>query len=311
MFTPEIFIIFLFVLVDDFFNDNPIPPKPGPKWSLIPSEAVTLLIYSQWARFRSEQDFYRHADQKLRYLFPNIPCREQLNRQWRSLHDYVCKFFCHLAEMMEAEKATYEALDATAIVTRDAKRRGDGWLAGKADIGHSNRLGWYEGFKMLLASTPEGIITGFGISPASDKEQPMAETFFCLRANASEDISSIASIGQNSNGCYYPVDKGFEGRKNQRLWKEQYGVTIIYSPRRNSREPWSKELRKWLASIRQIVETVFDKLLNTFRLDRERPHELQGLRTRLAAKVALHNFCIWLNRQYGRNNLAFADLLGW
>jgi hypothetical protein len=225
MITPEIFIIFLFVLVDDFFNDNPIPPKPGPKWSLIPSEAVTLLIYSQWARFRSEHDFYRHADQKLRYLFPNIPCREQLNRQWRSLHDYVCKFFCHLAEMMEAEKATYEALDATAIVTRDAKRRGDGWLA-EADIGHINRLGWYEGFKMLLASTPEGIITGFGISPASDKEQPMAETFFCLRAN--EDISSIASIGQNSNGCYYPVDKGFEGRKNQRLWKEQYGVTIVY-----------------------------------------------------------------------------------
>ena len=107
------------------------------------------------------------------------------------------------------------------------------------------------------------------------------------------------------------VDKGFEGRKNQKVWKEQYGITIIYSPRRNSREPWSKELRKWLASIRQIVETVFDKILNTFRLDRERPHELQGLRTRLVAKVALHNFCIWLNRQHGRNNLAFADLLGW
>ena len=201
MFAPEIFIIFLFVLVDDFFKDNPIPTKPGPKWSLIPSEAVTLLIYSQWARFRSEQDFYRHADEKLRYLFPDMPCREQLNRQWRFLHDYVCRFFCHLAKLMEAEKASYEALDATAIVTRDAKRRGDGWLA-EADIGHSNRLGWYEGFKMLLATTPEGIITGFGISPASDKEQPMAETFFCLRANPD---ARIASIGQNSNGCYYPV----------------------------------------------------------------------------------------------------------
>ena len=60
-----------------------------------------------------------------------------------------------------------------------------------------------------------------------------------------------------------------------------------------------------------MVETVFDKLLNTFRLDRERPHELQGLRTRLAAKVTLHNFCICLNRQVGRNNLAFVDLFGW
>jgi hypothetical protein len=25
----------------------------------------------------------------------------------------------------------------------------------------------------------------------------------------------------------------------------------------------------------------------------------------------LHNFCIWLNEQFGRPRLAFADLLGW
>jgi hypothetical protein len=30
-------------------------------------------------------------------------------------------------------------------------------------------------------------------------------------------------------------------------------------------------------------------LFNTFGLWRERPHELQGLRARLAARVALHN----------------------
>jgi hypothetical protein len=44
-----------------------------------------------------------------------------------------------------------------------------------------------------------------------------------------------------------------------------------------------------LASIRQIVETVYDKLFNIFGLWRERPHELEGLRARLAARVALHN----------------------
>jgi len=29
----------------------------------------------------------------------------------------------------------------------------------------------------------------------------------------------------------------------------------------------------------------------------------------LAAKAALHNFCIWLNQRLGRPNLAFADLI--
>jgi 2-polyprenyl-6-methoxyphenol hydroxylase-like FAD-dependent oxidoreductase len=45
-------------------------------------------------------------------------------------------------------------------------------------------------------------------------------------------------------------------------------------------------------------------LLNTFRLARERPHALDGLQARLAAKVALHNFCLWLNVQLGREPLA-------
>lgn len=66
-----------------------------------------------------------------------------------------------------------------------------------------------------------------------------------------------------------------------------------------------------MAGIRQILETVYDKLFNAFGLWRERPHELSGLRARLAARVALHNFCIWLNGQLGRPRLAFADLLGW
>jgi hypothetical protein len=31
----------------------------------------------------------------------------------------------------------------------------------------------------------------------------------------------------------------------------------------------------------------------------------------LAAKITLHNFCIWLNEQLGRPSLAFADLVDW
>jgi hypothetical protein len=46
-------------------------------------------------------------------------------------------------------------------------------------------------------------------------------------------------------------------------------------------------------------------------LDRERPHDLSGFQARLAAKMALHTFCIWLNAQLGRPRLAFTDLVDW
>ena len=38
---------------------------------------------------------------------------------------------------------------------------------------------------------------------------------------------------------------------------------------------------------------------------------LDGLLARIAAKMALHNFCLWLNAQLGRPHLAFADLVDW
>jgi hypothetical protein len=107
------------------------------------------------------------------------------------------------------------------------------------------------------------------------------------------------------------VDKGFEGADNHLRWLGRYGARLICPPKRNAREVWPKRLRRWVAGIRQIVESAYDKLFNTFGLWRERPHQLSGLRARLAARVALHNFSIWLNGQLGRPRLAFADLLGW
>jgi hypothetical protein len=191
---------------------------------------------------------------------------------------------------------------------RDAKRRGEGWLAGFADIGWSNRLGWYEGFCLLVAVDPTGLITGFGFAPASTKDQPLAETFFAVRHRPNPRLSSVGSPATGP----YVADKGFEGEENHRRWLDLYGVRIICPPKRNSRKrSWSKQLRRWVASVRQIIESVYEKLFNALGLWRERPHELSGLRARLAARVALHNFCIWLNDQLGRPRLTFATLLGW
>ena len=104
---------------------------------------------------------------------------------------------------------------------------------------------------------------------------------------------------------------------SQHLWEvsrkvPREGSATRCRPRDHIRKtPWPKSLRRWRAGIRQIVETVSEKLFHTFRLDRERPHDLSGFRGRLAAKIALHNFCIWLNEQLGRPRLTFTDLVDW
>jgi hypothetical protein len=245
-----------------------------------------------------------------------LPHRSQFNRLVRLNLDLIEQLALHLAalsskEQPKEERPCFEILDCSAMPLRDIKRRGEGWLAGYADIGWSTRLGWYEGFCLLVACDPTGVITGFGFGPASTKDQPMAETFFALRHQPDPRLASVGCALAVSEPCYYVVDKGFEGEEYHRRWLDHYGAQVVMAPKRNSAKSWPKKLRRWLAGLRQIVESVYEKLQNTFGLGRERPHELMGLRTRLAAKVGLHNFLIWLNGRLGRPALAFADLLGW
>jgi hypothetical protein len=308
MVDVDTFLTILYVLVDDFCKTSLLPERrPGPQGTLSRSEVVTLAIFGQWQGLGSERGFYRYAQRHLRAAFPQLPTREQFNRQVRQHHAALGAFFLRLVALLAAQRCAYEALDSSGVPTRDAKRRGAGWLPGLADIGWSNRLGWYEGFHLLMAVNPVGVITGFGFGPASAKDQPLAATFFALRRHPHP---GLPSVGAPACGPYV-VDKGFEGQANQQTWWKAYGAQVICPPKRNSRGPWPKRLRRWLAGVRQIVETVYEKLWHTFRLDRERPHDLRGFQARLAAKMALHNFCIWLNEQLGRPRLAFAELVNW
>lgn len=308
MVDPNTFLTTLYVMVDTFCKTEvPAAPTPGVEPSLSPSEVITLALFGQWSRFQSERDFYRYAERHLRPAFPTLPKRSQFNRLFRQHRDAVGAFAVHLVDVLGGRQEAYEALDCSGVATRNAKRRGRGWLPGIADIGWSNRLGWYEGLHVIMAVQPDGIITGFGFGAASTKDQPLADTFFALRHTPTP---RMPSVGLPANGPYV-ADTGFEGAANYQRWQAHHHAHVICPPRRTSRQPWSRAWRRWHASIRQIVETVYDTLHYTFRLARERPHDLTGFQARLAAKVALHNFCIWLNMQFDRERLAFADLIAW
>jgi hypothetical protein len=308
MIDEDTFLTTLYVEVDEFCKMHlPRVSQPGPAASLCRSEVVTLGIYGQWARFQNERGFYRYAMKHLRAAFPRLPHHSQFNRLLRKQRDAVVAFFLYLAQRLESVTWVYEVLDSSGVLTRDAKRRGRGWLPGLATIGWSNRVGWYEGFHLLVAISPTGVLTGFGFASAHVHDTSLAETFFALRHGPDPRLLSVGPAMPRP----YVADKGFAGRENRARWCTLYQAQVISPPTRSSRHPWPKPLRRWLASIRQIVETVYDKLHRALRLDRERPHDLTGFQTRLAAKGALHNFSIWLNQQLGRPNLAFADLIDW
>lgn len=306
MLDPDTFLTYLYVMADEFCKSRPpARPAPGPAPALDRSEVVALALFGQWARFASERVFYRYAARHLRPAFPALPDRSQFNRLLRAQRDALAAFGHHLADLL-GRAAPYEALDGTAVPVRDAKRRGAGGRAGDADIGRGGRLGWYAGFHLLVATLPGGAISGFGFGPASAKEQALAEAFLALRRRPDPRCPGIGA----PSGEPYVADNGFVGAARHRHWRADHGARVVCPPQRSA-PGWPSALRRWHAGRRQIAETVFAKLHHAFRLDRERPHALDGFQARLAAKVALHNFCLWLNGQLGRPALAFADRIAW
>lgn len=318
MLDPDTFLTALYVTVDDCckMRDEATRSHPGAHAALSPSEVVTLAVFAEWGAFPSERAFYRYAARRLRAAFPGLPTRAQLNRQIRACEPLVRAVFAALVARLVPAPPPYEILDTTAVPTRNVRRHGVGWLPGQADVGKSTRLGWYEGFHLLTSATPTGVLTGFGFGPASAKETLLAEAFLAARhgarlaPNALPPLAATLATGPTCPDCYVG-DGAFESAERQDRWRHWYHALVLAPPRRSAHASWPQPLRTWLATLRQTVESVYAKLHHVFRLATERPHALSGFRARLAATAALHNFCICMNRQLGRPDLAFADLIDW
>jgi hypothetical protein len=307
MCDPETFLVELYVVVDEFCKDAPPTGRPGPAPSLGQSEVLTLAIVGQWARFRSERDFYRYADARLRPYFPRLPSRPQLNRLVRTQQPALTGFALWLAQRLGAATAIYEVLDGTAVPTRNAKRRGHGWLVGLADVGKCLRRGWIYGFRLLVCTTPAGIVTGWGVGSASTNDRALAETLFAARTRPQP---RLPSVGRPASSVYV-ADAGFAGQDCTARWVAGYQTHLVAPPLERAEPTWTAREQRWLAGRRQIVESVIARLQQRFGLDGERPHSLDGFLARLAAKMGLHNVCLWLNRQHDQPALALVGLLGW
>lgn len=309
MLDPETYLIALYVEVDTFCKaQGPEPaPRRGRKPSLSVSEIVTLAIFGQWAEFRSERGFARWSERHLRRLFPALPHRTRLNHLQRQHLATITAFALHLGQHLIDPQDRYEILDGTGLAVRNDRRGGVGWLPEAVAIGSCRRLGWFEGFRLLVCTGERGVVTGWGCGSATTGERALAETLFEARVLPQPDLPSA---GQTMGACYL-ADMGLSGLEAQQRWAEQQGAYVVSPPQTRSHREWPESWTWNLARVRQVIESVFRRLLHDFRLEHERPHTLGGFLTRLAAKMALHNVCIHFNRQHGLPDLALVDLVEW
>ena len=118
------------------------------------------------------------------------------NRLLRRCQAAVVTVGQRLGQLLDAPTCAFEALDSLGVPTRNAKRRGRGWLAGQAGTGWCGRLGWFHGVHLLLAVTPVGAVTGYGVTRTTVRDQARADIFLAVRHSPEPALPDTGFEGQ-------------------------------------------------------------------------------------------------------------------
>jgi hypothetical protein len=139
---------------------------PGRPPAVTDAEVVCLAVAQALLRYDDEHHWLRAAPARVGHLFPRLLSQPEYNRRLRAAAWLMEAALRWLAEATPASAELLRLLDGTPVVCgrsrTTAKRSG---LAGWAGYGHdTSHHCFYWGSRLLLVTTPDGTVTGFGLA---------------------------------------------------------------------------------------------------------------------------------------------------
>ncbi len=337
----DTFLTTVYVLVDDWYKAEgaaQVQRRKAGEQHMSDSEELTVVLAGQWqvgVPWRSERGRVRYMQAHGHGWFPRMLERSAFNERGRNLCTLLAALQRKLGEQMRSGGALYEVGDGLPLpvcslgqVARAPQRS---WLADSSRGHGGTQGGWFFGQRWWVSVPPEGAITGWLVAVAHLNERWVLEALLSQRAGEGEvrgplpqpdapiadrPLPPLRFIGAHfAAGRFSPrpylVDRGLNGRRWQRHWREYYHASVIAIPATNSPDfqAWTRADCRWHASVRQVIEGVFAIMESVFGIKRVNAHSQWGQYTRLAAKSAAYNLALLLNRQLGRPLASVATLL--
>lgn len=330
----DTFLTAVYVIVDELYQTYAAPHKPvrpGPKPRLSDSEVLTLTLCQQWLG-TSERALGRFAAAHWRAYFPHLIGQSAFNRRVRDLSGVLVQLVPHLAEALGAALRPYQVVDGLPLpLARRCRGQCHRLFGDEADIGRGGSdRDWYFGCQLWVAVTDDGVLTGFVLAPASCEGRWVADALLCWRHDqraapwGADDIPRArrwykpyrgptgpiwprAGVGHWSTTPYL-ADDGLAGAAWAPHWQDDYGARVL-TKQALGQGPAVAAARQQHCGWRQIVETVGQTLTTVFGVSFPGVKTRWGLVTQVAAKLLAFNVGIWLNRQFGRPDLAMATLI--
>ena len=278
----------LYVELDDRIipAHQPHPRRgPGRPPVVTDAELVCLAVAQALLRFHDERHWIRAAAGRVGHLFPRLLSRSAYNDRLKRAAPLLEAAMRWLADRTPATAEPLRLLDGTPIGCGQSKlttKRSNlfGWAGTGYDSSHSR---WYWGVKLMLITTADGTITGFGLAnPKLVGERAQA------RAMLTDQPAN-----QPPAGTIVVCDKGLSGAENDTFFTN-LGLYLHRPAYRNERRTWP--FPGWL---RQRVEAIFWTLKHQLGLETRPGRVPAGLWTRIVQRLLTLNAVIWHNWTIG------------
>jgi hypothetical protein len=249
------------------------------------AELVCLAVAQVLLRYNDEHHWLRAAPSRVGHLFPRLLSQPAYNRRLRAVADLMDAALRWLADHTPATAELLRLLDGTPVVcgrSPATARRSNlaGWAGYGRDTSHHC---FYWGSRLLLLTTPDGTVTGFGLANPKQLGERQAV------------VAMLGAVAANrpAPGTLLVGDKGFAGCDFQTALAElELGMV---RPARND-EPDVGVFPNWL---RQRIEAIIWTLKHQLGLDRHGGRIPAGLWTRVVQRLLALNAAIWFNWQIG------------
>jgi len=245
------------------------------------AELLTLAVMQSMLQFTSERRWLRHANTRLRHLFPYLPQQPGYNKRLRHLAVTVAWLTGQLGGRVSVAEDDVWVADSTPVEcgrSRETAKRSD--LAGWAEYGYcASHSRFFWGLRLHLLCTLHGLPVGFALTGAKADERQVLLDILDDPSLAGRDRQLI--IG----------DKNYYGRDFEATLA---GARVqLLRPARKG-EP-DRPGARFFKPLRQVIESINATFKSQLDLERHGGRTPSGVLVRVLQRILALTGAIWHN----------------